>query len=115
MYEVNGVCRHCAAEVSVIVNHGETFDRCPDCNDAPFAVRKFKGLVYIVSNTNHRGVKIGMTEKTVEQRIKSLNSTGVLGAFKPIAIFPSDRPKIDEIAGTGDSRNFEFEKPDSRA
>jgi hypothetical protein len=32
----------------------------------------------------------------MEQRLRSLNSTGVPGDFIPIAIFPSDRPSTDE-------------------
>jgi len=32
----------------------------------------------------------------MEQRLKSLNSTGVPGNFQTIAIFPSDNPAADE-------------------
>ncbi len=53
-------------------------------------------MVYVVSNSNQRGVKVGRTAKTVEQRIKDLSSTGVPGRFEPIAIFPSDKPKDAE-------------------
>ena len=42
------------------------------------------------------GVKIGRTAKSVEERIKSLNSTGVAGEFEAVAIFPSDKPAFDE-------------------
>ncbi len=96
LYEFTGVCQHCAAVVSVIVHNSRPLKNCPECKEPPFALRQFKGSVYVVSNSNQTGVKIGITTKTVEQRIKSLNSTGVAGAFEPIVIFPSDRPKADE-------------------
>jgi hypothetical protein len=50
-----------------------------------------------VSNPNQVGVKIGMTKKSIRQRLKSLNgNTAVAGKFEPVAIFPSDKPEADE-------------------
>lgn len=96
LLEVSGICQNCATEVSVLVNNGEVLGRCPACNELPMLMRKIAGVVYIVSNPNQVGVKIGMTEKPIEQRLKTLNSTGVPGQFEVIAVFPSDRPRADE-------------------
>lgn len=96
IFEFVGVCRFCAEEVSILVNNGELLGRCVKCGESPFEIKKFKGLIYVVSNPNQRGVKIGMTTKSVEARVKTLNGTGVPGSFSPIVIFPSDRPKRDE-------------------
>ena len=96
IYEIKGICRHCASEVSVIIHNGNIIGECPDCKEDPFDVSKISGVVYIVSNKNQRGVKIGITTKSVEERIKQLNSTGVPGKFEPIAIFPSDNLKKHE-------------------
>lgn len=48
------------------------------------------GLIYIVSNSEQKKnlFKIGKTSRTIEERIKELNSaTGTLGKFKPHATF----------------------------
>ena len=48
------------------------------------------GLIYIVSNSEQKKnlFKIGKTSRTIEERIKELNSaTGTLGRFKPHATF----------------------------
>ena len=96
LLEVSGICQHCAAEVKVLMLNGEALDECFECKQNPFSPRLIKGLIYIVSNPNQVGVKVGLTTKTMEQRLKSLNSTGVPGDFEPVAIFPSDRPSADE-------------------
>lgn len=96
LLEITGICQHCAEEIKMLVLNGEALDSCPKCRDMPVGVRKVKGLVYIVSNPNQNGVKVGLTTKSMEQRLRSLNSTGVPGDFTPVAIFPSDRPSFDE-------------------
>ena len=96
LYEFRGICQNCAKETRITIHNGELLENCKSCNEIPFSIKRYKGLVYVVSNPNQSGVKIGMTEKTVEARIKSLNTTGVPGSFIPITIFPSDRPKADE-------------------
>lgn len=96
LIEVTGICQHCAEDVSVLMHNGTPIDDCGACGQAPFGARVIKGLIYVVSNPNQLGVKVGLTTKPIEQRIKSLNSTGVAGNFVPIAIFPSDKPAADE-------------------
>jgi hypothetical protein len=96
IYEFKGVCRHCATEVSVLVHNGRIVGNCPDCTNEPFELSAVEGIVYVVTNPHQNGVKIGITSKTVEERIKGLNSTGVAGSFRPVAIFPSKSPKKHE-------------------
>ena len=96
LMEVSGICQHCAGKVKVLMLNGEAIDACGGCGENPFVSRMVKGLVYIVSNPNQKGVKVGLTTKSMEDRLRSLNSTGVPGDFVPIAIFPSERPRADE-------------------
>ncbi|MDF7809584.1 GIY-YIG nuclease family protein [Pontiellaceae bacterium B12219] len=96
LYEISGACQHCATEYTVTVHNDKQLNSCPECGESPFGLKKYKGLVYIVKNENQAGVKIGMTERTIESRLKSLNNTSVPGKFKCVALFPSDRPKKDE-------------------
>lgn len=96
LLEIVGICQHCAEEVKVLLLNGQPLDDCVKCAQTPFGTRRIAGLIYVFSNPNQKGVKIGLTTKSMESRLKSLNSTGVPGDFEPIAIFPSDRPAADE-------------------
>lgn len=96
LIEFSGICQHCATEVKLLALDGFTIEDCVDCGQNPFTMKKIKGIIYILSNEYQMGVKIGLTEKTLDQRIKQLESTGVPGKFVKIAIFPSDKPKADE-------------------
>lgn len=96
LIEISGVCQHCKSVVTVMTHNGTPLDLCGSCQKEPFALKATKGIIYVAINPHQDGVKVGMTEKTVEQRMKSLNSTGVAGSFRAVAIFPSKRPKADE-------------------
>ena len=97
LYEFSGVCQSCATQVAIRIHNDKLIEKCPGCGEEPFSLRRYKGLVYIISNPNQTGVKIGMTETSLENRMKQLSSaTGVPGKFVPIVIFPSDNPKKDE-------------------
>ncbi|HAT1760168.1 TPA: GIY-YIG nuclease family protein [Legionella pneumophila] len=96
LVEFSGICQHCATEVKLLALDGFNIDDCSGCGQSPFTLRKIKGIIYILSNEHQMGVKIGLTEKTIDNRIKQLESTGVPGKFTKIAIFPSDKPKADE-------------------
>ena len=96
LIEYTGICQHCAAEVKTLTLTDRVVGKCHACGHEPFTLRKVKALIYVVANPNQRGVKVGLTTKSMEDRIRSLNSTGVAGDFVPIAIFPSERPKFDE-------------------
>ena len=97
LYEFRGICQHCASEVSITVHNGKLLNACEGCEETPFELTQYKGLVYILKNENQPGVKIGKTTKTVESRAKQLGaSTGVPGKFDIIAIFPTNTPDKDE-------------------
>ncbi len=96
LFEIKGICMHCAESVNLLLHNGEVRGACPSCGNDPFDIAQIAGIVYVVKNENQIGVKIGQTTKTVEQRAKSLSSTGVPGKFYPIAIFPSSNPKKHE-------------------
>ena len=96
LYEIKGICINCAEEYKIIISDSDTFGICPDCGQQPIKFKKFNGMIYVISNPNQRGVKVGLTSKDIDTRLKSLNTTGVNGKFSKIAVFPSDRPQIDE-------------------
>jgi hypothetical protein len=110
LIEHTGVCQHCVKEFTIMVNNGEALEVCAQCGKVPFTANRLAGIVYVVSNPHQVGVKIGMTEKPIEQRIRSLSSTGVPGNFQPIAIFPSKRPRADETRVHEKLRRHRIEK-----
>lgn len=110
LYEFNGICCHCAEEVNILIHNGNITSYCPACGDEPFRVDRVVGLIYIVKNDNQRGVKIGKTTKSVEERIKRLSSTGVPGDFYPVAIFPSSDPSRHEKKVHEKLKRYRIEK-----
>jgi hypothetical protein len=96
LLEVSGICQHCAEDVRLLVLNDTILGACKACQESALEVKRVPGIVYVVSNNNQRGVKIGHTTKSIQQRLKSLSGTGVPGAFETIAIFPSQRPRSDE-------------------
>jgi hypothetical protein len=82
--------------MTALVHNGRLTTKCEHCGEVPFIINPVNGVVYIVSSPLQVGVKIGMTEKSVEQRLKGLNATGTAGKLMPIAIFPSAKPKANE-------------------
>ena len=96
LYQVKGVCQHCAAEYVAVISEDQSHGTCSECNERPIKFKKFKGVIYIISNPYQEGVKIGLTTNNIETRLSQLSSTGVPGKFSVIALFPSDRPKEDE-------------------
>lgn len=94
--EISGKCQECGEPIKIVVTKESKKILCSACGEAAFKLTRFKGVIYIISNKHQSGVKIGLTEKSVEARLKSLSSTGVPGKFQLLAIFPSYRPKADE-------------------
>lgn len=94
--EIHGICQYCKNEVQLLLHNNSLLSTCPHCSKDAFHLKKYIGVVYIVNNPNQHGVKIGMTEKSIETRLKTLNNTGVAGKFDWVAIFPTDKPKKDE-------------------
>ena len=96
LFQIKGICQNCAEDANILVHNGLPKSRCSSCDEDPFEIETITGVVYIINNDNQKGLKIGQTSKTVEQRCKQLASTGVPGTFHPIAIFPSTNPKKHE-------------------
>ncbi len=110
LYEISGICMHCAETYNLLVNSGEIVGCCSSCNNDPFEMSKVEGVVYVIKNDNQLGVKIGITTKSVEQRIRQLSSTGVPGSFYPIAIFPTATPRKHEKMAHEKMVKFKLEK-----
>ena len=96
LLEVKGQCQACGQNYKIIITKDFLSQNCNECGESPNKIKLFKGLIYVVKNPNQTGVKVGLTTKSIEDRLKSLNSTGVPGKFAVQVIFPSDRPKEDE-------------------
>ncbi|MEQ9200238.1 MAG: GIY-YIG nuclease family protein [Rhodospirillales bacterium] len=94
--QIEGLCAICKSPVSVISIGAELYESCSECGGVPFTVKAYDGVLYVVSNPNQKGVKIGITKKPIEARLKSLSSTGVPGKFIAHAVFPSNKLKSDE-------------------
>jgi len=96
LIEVSGKCQSCSAEAKILLDHGKSDDTCESCGNPPFGYKKMEGVIYVVHNRHQQGVKVGLTTKSIQERIKHLSSTGVPGIFEIVAIFPPDKPKADE-------------------
>lgn len=96
LIEVSGKCQSCGAEAKILLDHGKSDDNCEICGSPPFGCKRMEGLIYVVQNRHQEGVKVGLTTKSIQERLKQLSSTGVPGAFEVVAIFPSSKPKADE-------------------
>lgn len=94
----------------MLIHNGRIVGNCPDCNNDPFELSPMDGIVYVVTNPHQRGVKIGITSKTVEERIKALSTSGVAGCFRPVAIFPSNSPRRHEKRVHGKLAKVRIEK-----
>lgn len=108
--EIKGVCHLCASEYKILISESETHGACPNCKGKPIKFKKFKGMIYIINNPNQIGVKIGLTTKDIKFRLKQLSSTGVPGRFSIVALFPSDRPDIDERKAHDKLKKFFLDK-----
>lgn len=96
LLKLTGICQNCASDVELLLLDKRVIGSCRSCNELPITIKNVPGAIYVIVNKHQTGVKIGMTEKSVSSRLRSLESTGVPGHFDLIAVFPSDRPKKDE-------------------
>ncbi|MCF6775190.1 GIY-YIG nuclease family protein [Thiotrichales bacterium 19X7-9] len=94
--EIDGICQVCSNKFQILLHNDVKLNNCPHCFKDPVHIKRYGGVVYVVNNPNQHGVKIGMTEKSIEARLKTLNNTSVVGSFNWVAIFPTDKPKKDE-------------------
>ncbi|MGE9292583.1 MAG: SUMF1/EgtB/PvdO family nonheme iron enzyme, partial [Puniceicoccales bacterium] len=82
----------CSRTCSIDLGAKEKEYFCPACG------KKLIGHIYILSNPAMTGLlKIGVTERTVQERVTELNSTGVPLPFEIEAVFDSANPLEDEL------------------
>lgn len=110
IYEFKGICQNCATEYKTLMVNSKIQGDCQECGEPPLKAKRFKGLIYVVNNPHQTGVKVGLTTKSVDQRLKSLNSTGVAGKFSTVVIFPSDRPETDEKKAHAKLKKYSLSK-----
>lgn len=96
-YTVEIKCCQCGVENTVYLINDIRGYSCKDCETELFNASPINGYVYVLSNSSMSGlVKIGYTERSVEERISELNSTGVPTPFDVEAVFCSSQPYQDE-------------------
>ena len=92
----SGKCQHCAADYDIIQMDDQFHGKCLECKSPPLKTKAYKGLIYVLSNPQNEGVKIGLTNKTLDARLRTLRSAAVFGVLKKIAFWPSDNAKKHE-------------------
>ena len=98
--EISCVCKNCGQPQTVtIAGSGEEYVTCLQCGSALFKSRGVAGYLYILSNPSMPGLlKIGLTTRSVSERVAELSSTGVPSAFNIEACFATDDPRTHESA-----------------
>lgn len=99
-YLVTMPCDSCGQPNSIIGHSNSSDQLCAFCS-FPIkinSIKKINGFVYILSNKLMPGIlKIGFTERRVEDRVQELNkSTGVPSDFDIEVYFPTDSPSENE-------------------
>lgn len=115
--ELTITCQACGAVCRVYPENVVPQLSCANCRRAfDITINRIPGFVYVLSNTKMPGLlKIGYTERTVEERAEELTRhTGVPGRFQIDAYFASEAPQADEarvhllLANHRDSADREF-------
>jgi hypothetical protein len=95
-YEIVVTCRYCLAQNRIRLPGKRLSDpRCGKCDKLLLKIVAYVGHFYILSNTAMpQLLKIGMTTKGVDARIKELQqATGVPGKFVLEGAFPAFDPR----------------------
>ena len=72
---------------------------CAECKSVVVEQHVISGYVYVLKNDSMPGIlKIGMTTRTVEERIAELNGTNLPTPFRLVLKYFSKRPQEDEAA-----------------
>ena len=97
--EIKCTCVNCNKPQTVTIAATEKEQiSCPACGAPMLETRSISGYLYILTNPSMPGlVKIGITTRSVANRVSELNSaTGVPGKFKVEACFESSDPGTHE-------------------
>jgi hypothetical protein len=92
-------CRKCGKVNRLVLSDGSrSRPLCGSCRSPLFEFSVVNGFIYVLSNTAIPGLlKIGCTQRAVEDRVKELNAaTGVPAPFSVEAYFPAQDPEADE-------------------
>ena len=109
-YIVRSTCHECGKDVELILSDLKRRLNCPDCDAVVIKAQKAKGYIYVISNPRFDGVKIGMTEKSVEARVKSLRTAGVPMKPKIEGYFISHNVQQDEKKAHEKLRRYHLER-----
>lgn len=92
-------CRACSFNNQILIKTIEgSIAKCQKCDKTLFKATSINGYIYVLSNPIFKNlVKIGMTNRSVELRIKELNSSTALPEnFRLELLFPTKHPQKDE-------------------
>jgi ssDNA-binding Zn-finger/Zn-ribbon topoisomerase 1 len=93
-------CEECGQPNSILLTSSRSEQFCVFCSASLSRpeIYEVRGFVYVLSNKLMPGVlKIGFTERDIENRVHELSSsTGVPATFDIEAYFPTDNPIHDE-------------------
>lgn len=92
---VKGKCKNCLIDYSGFLSEYSSGLKCKNCREFVISARVAEGCIYIASVGGKSPVKIGKTTN-LDQRIRSLSTTGVIGKFRAHAVFPSFDLNLDE-------------------
>lgn len=105
--ELIGHCTQCGLEIFLPATGNEAEAACPKCQQLVLRRCEIAGYVYVLANASMPGLlKIGVTRRTVEERVAELDgTTAVPTPFSITAWFPSGDPeqherKIHDVLGS---------------
>ncbi len=97
MFEIKINCNNCGYKNTIYLCTAENNPVCDNCKKLLLEVHPIKGLIYVLSNPSMQDVlKIGLSTRNVETRVKELETTGVPAPFQIEAYFPSNAPEQHE-------------------
>lgn len=101
----------CGYDQYVTLSSKEEPYHCRECKNTLFKLYPINGYVYILSNPAMPGLlKIGYTERAIQERVNELNNTGLPSLFEIEATFESSKPHHDEQKIHNYLSNYRYSK-----
>jgi ribosomal protein S27AE len=112
MHEVKINCPSCGNSNQILLKQTDSKYVCYECRSELFEDKIIFGFIYLLSNEFMPDLlKIGYCTRTVEERVKELNSqTGVPNPFTVEAYFGSNKPEEDEKNIHKELENYRIQK-----